>query len=169
MSQPEARPPYTLKEDAAGRVVVSAPWWPAAAVAAVGAALTIRVAMLAARGLSGNARYPFHTYGALALLLLGAEAWLLYRAVCAWQRAIVFDGGRREMAVARDDRPARQIPFTEIRGVRVISTGRGYQWTIDVVTTADEPIELMTTGRIEVARALAGSLCARFGFAPLAD
>jgi hypothetical protein len=158
-----------LKEDAAGRVVVAAPWWPPALVAAVGGALTLRVALLALRGLSGDPRHPFPTYGALAFVLLAAEAGLLYRALSAWRRRILFDGTRREVVLPALDRPSRAIPFAEVRGVRIVSTGRGYQWTVDLVTMADEPIELVTTGRIAVAKTLAAGLAARFGFAAISE
>jgi len=67
--------------------------------------------------------------------------------------------GRRDVAedAAGAQRPKSRCP------------GRGYQWTVDLMTIVDEPIELLTTGRIEIAKTFAAGLAARFGFSPIAE
>jgi hypothetical protein len=131
--------------------------------------LALIAVLFLSRGQAAGARHPPHVYGALAGVVAAAEAWCLFQVVRALRRRIVFDGARREVSFPDADGSPRVIAFDAIRGVRVRPSGRGFQFRVELVTAADAVFELMTTGRVEIARELAGGLSARFGFAALVE
>jgi hypothetical protein len=164
MTAPRGREPFRLSEDAEGRVYLASRWQPKAVAAVLVGLLSVFAVASAVRG------GPFlRTYGVLALAAVLVEAGLIFDVVRARGRRIVFDASRAEVALREGASTRRSIPFAQVRGIRIVPLGRGFQWSVQLVTASDERIELMATGVIETAKALAAGLSSRFGFAAMAE
>jgi hypothetical protein len=144
-----------MREDGPDRVVFSGDGRRTAFAASLFAAAALVAAL---RGLGGA-----------AVVLLVPAVWLGLKAVSAMRSTVAFDGARREVQLVRGGRASRTIGFDDVRGVRIMPIGRGFQFEVEVVTTGGEAIGLMQTGIVGVARETAGGLSTRFGFAALAD
>ena len=143
---------------------VASRWQPKAIAAVLVGLVSVFAVASALRG------GPFlRTYGVLALAALLVEAGLIVDVVRARGRRIVFDASRAEVAFREGASTRRAIPFAQVRGIRIVPIGRGFQWSVELLTAGDETIELMTTGVIETAKTLAAGLSSRFGFAAIAE
>jgi hypothetical protein len=121
----------------------------------------------AGRALAGAARYPLTVYGPLGVVAFALLAISLFKLVRARQRHIVLDAMRGEMTMNEGGTARRVIPLQDIGGIRLQPIGRGFQCVIELVTKGGEGVELLTTGKPEVAKAFAAGLSTRFGFKPL--